>query len=310
MAGNGERGRHRGVLIVFTRHWALWSIAALLILIGFSFFIWWTGMTWLPSLVVAVLALAGYVMSNRQYHEQEARKYRPAITASFQLASDEVRHTLQGWMPGFNLTFEEANPVLKSNFTLENISASPVTDVRMNFYMHDFRESRKPEPFFERDVVVADGIAGNSHSVFTQVLRSHGIYPLGGKADVNGVRGLAFNFHQLFLSLIPSVKPGEPAHLSAWSLVFKYKNLIGESFFSVYKMEGPVVRQESSRMVFHGSFAGDYLSDNDDHGFVNNRGFCSKEDAPNWDDVQESVEAAMLVAQTFISNINNETYCR
>jgi len=128
-------------------------------------------------------------------------------------------------------------------------------------------------------------------------------------ANINGVKWLSFNFHQLFLSLIPSVKPGEPAHLSAWSLVFKYKNLLGESFFSVYKMEGPVVPRESSRMVFYGSFEGDYLVDNDDHGFVNNRGFPSKEDAPNWDDVRESVEGAIRDAQSFISSIETETYC-
>lgn len=304
---NGRRflDQAKRALKVALEHW-VWLSAAVLLL--FVVFVWWTGMTWLPSLLVAVMALAGYVASHQQYREQEAHKYRPALTARFQLAPNEVRMSLQGWMPGFNLTFEGPDPVLKPNFTLENISASPVTDVRMNFYLHDYQEVSKPRPFFEHDVVVADGIAGNSRSLYDQVLRSHRIQPNEDpavKRVAGGGKVLAFGFSQLFLSLIPSVKQDEPAQLSAWSLVFKYKNLLGESFFSVYKMEGPVVREESSRMVFHGSFSGDYLVDDKDHQFVKNRGFVSEDKAPNWGKVRLAVEEAMRQTEAFRSNIDN-----
>ena len=118
---------------------------------------------------------------------------------------------------------------------------------------------------------------------------------------------LAFSFSQLLLSLIPSPRREVPARLSAWSLVFNYKNLLGESFFSVYKMEGPVVREESSRMVFHGSFAGNYLVDDDEHGFVQNRGFRNKEEAPDWEGVQATVEEAMRTAEDFRSAMDNQS---
>lgn len=303
---NAARGGLGMAFKVYSKYWALSSITAALL---FVVFVRWTGLTWLPSLFIAVIALAGYVASYRQYREQEAHKYRPALTARFELATNEARMSLQAWMPGFNFAFEGSDPVLKPNFTLENISASPVTDVRMNFYLHNYQEVRTPYSFFEHDVVVADGIAGNSRSVFDQVLRSHRIRPNEDpvmNSLAGGGRVPAFRFSQLFLSLIPSPKRDEPARLSAWSLVFKYKNLLGESFFSVYKMEGPVVREESSRMVFHGSFAGDYLVDDEDHGFVENRGFVSKEKAPDWDGVRATVEEAMRLAENFRSAMDAE----
>lgn len=307
MKGNASRDGMSWAREIWTKHWALLSVVALFILVGF---IWCTGLTWLPSLLVAVIALAGYAASYRQYREQEAHKYRPALTASFQLATNEVRMSSQGWMPGFNFTFEGPDPILKPNFTAENISESPVTDVCMNFYLHDYLDVRAPHAFFEHDVVVADGIAGNSRSVFDQVLRSHRIQPVEDPAlsrVVGGGRLLAFSFSELFLSLIPSAKRDEPARLSAWSLVFKYKNLLGESFFSVYKMEGPVVREESSRMAFHGSFAGDYLVDDGDHQFVQNRGFVNKEAAPDWGGVQDTIKEAMALAANFRAAIDEET---
>ena len=289
----------RQALKTCAKRWIFPSMVAVLILVAF---IWYTGLTWLPSLLVAVIALAGYIASYRQYREQENHKYRPVLTASFQLASNEVRKSSQGSMPGFTLASEGSGPVLKPNFTLENISESPITDVRMNFYLHDYQEVRTPTPFFEHDVVVADGMPGNSRSSFERVLRSDLIQPANDpelSRLTAGGRVLAFSFLQLFISLIPSTKHDESARLSAWSLVFKYKNLLGKPFFSVYKMEGPRVPEESSRMAFHGSFAGDYLVDDGDHHFNGNRGFVSREDAPDWDGVQATVEEARgIVAES------------
>ena len=291
------------------KHWAWSSVCTLLILAGLIWLVGWPAAGVLAQFLVALIALGGYVFSYYLYREQEAHKYWPVLTASFQLASNEGKEHLQGWMPGFSLALEGPDTILKPNFTLENISASPVTDVRMNFYLHDYREVSKPHPFFEHDVVVADGIAGNSRSVFDQVLRSHRIHrdeDPAKKSLAGGGKVLAFNFSQLFLSLIPSPRRDEQARLSAWSLVFKYKNLLGESFFSVYKMEGPIVREESSRMVFHGSFSGNYLVDEGEHGFVQNRGFRNKEEAPDWDGVQATVEEGMRLAENFRSALDAE----
>lgn len=291
------------------KHWAWSSACTLLILAGLIWSVGWLAAGVLAQFFVALIALGGYVFSYYLYREQEAHKYRPLLTTSFQNAPNEVRQNLQGWMPGFSLTFEGQNAALKTNFTLENISASPVTDVRMNFYFHDYRKGSKPSTFFEHDVPLADGIAGNSGSLFGQVLRFHRIQSVEDAVlsqALGGGKQPAFRFSDLFLSLIPSPKRDEPARLSAWSLVFKYTNLLGESFFSVYKMEGPVVREESSRMVFHGSFAGNYFLDDDEHKFVQNRGFRNKEDAPDWDGVQAAVEDAMRRAENFRSALDAE----
>ena len=116
---------------------------------------------------------------------------------------------------------------------------------------------------------------------------------------------LAFSFSQLLLSLIPSPRREVPARLSAWSLVLKYKNLLGEPFFCVYKMEGPVRVEESSRMAFHGNFAGDYHVDDKNHGFVGNRGFRNKEEAPDWEGIQSVVKESMQQMATFHSGMDN-----
>ena len=305
MNGRRFRDQAKRALKVALEHW-VWLSAAVLIL--FVVFVWWTGMTWLPSLLVAVMALAGYAASHQQYREQEARKYRPAIVATFPMPVVEKREGAQGWIPGFIYKFEKSDPALDADFTLENISESPVTDVRMNFYLHNYERPETPQLFFEHDIIVVDGLAGKSRARFVQTLRSHRIRP-ANNPTLSQISGgavvLAFSFSQLLLSLIPGPRREEPARLSAWSLVFKYENLLGEPFFCVYKMEGPVRLEESSRMVFRGSFAGDYLIDDKNHRFVENRGFVSKEKAPDWESIQSAVKESMEQMATFPSGVGN-----
>ena len=305
MNGRRFRDQAKRALKVALEHWVWLSAAALLL---FAVFVWWTGMTWVPSLLVAVIALAGYIASHQQYREQEARKYRPAIVATFSAPVVEKREGAQGWIPGFIYKFEGSDPALDADFTLQNISESPVTDVRMNFYLHNYERPETPQSFFEEDIVVVDGLAGKSGARFVQTLRSHRIRP-ANTPTVSQISGgavvLAFNFSQLLLSLIPSARREEPARLSAWSLVLKYKNLLGEPFFCVYKMEGPVRLEESSRMAFHGSFAGEYLVDDKNHEFVENRGFCKKEDAPDWEGIRSAVKESMEQVATFHSGMGN-----
>ena len=145
---NGRRfhDEAKRVLKPALEHWAWLSAAALLL---FAVFVWWTGMTWVPSLLVAVIALAGYIASHQQYREQEARKYRPAIVATFSAPVVEKREGAQGWIPGFIYKFEGSDPALDADFTLQNISESPVTDVRMNFYLHNYERPETPQSFFE-----------------------------------------------------------------------------------------------------------------------------------------------------------------
>ena len=173
---NGRRfhDEAKRVLKPALEHWAWLSAAALLL---FAVFVWWTGMTWVPSLLVAVIALAGYIASHQQYREQEARKYRPAIVATFSAPVVEKREGAQGWIPGFVYKFEKSDPALDADFTLQNISESPVTDVRMNFYLHNYERPETPQSFFEEDIVVVDGLAGKSRARFVQTLRSHRIRP-------------------------------------------------------------------------------------------------------------------------------------
>lgn len=304
---NGMRflNQTKRVLKPALEHWAWLSAAALLL---FAVFVWWTGMTWIPSLLVAVIALAGYGASHQQYREQEARKYRPAIVATFSVPVVEKREGAQGWIPGFVYKFEKSDPALDADFTLQNISESPVTDVRMNFYLHNYERPETPQSFFEEDIVVVDGLAGKSRARFVQTLRSHRIRPANNPTlsqSSGGAVVLAFSFSQLLLSLIPSARREKPARLSAWSLVLKYKNLLGEPFFCVYKVEAPARLEESWRMAFHGSFAGDYLVDDKNHGFVENRGFVSKEKAPDWEGIQSAVKESMQQMATFHSGADN-----
>ena len=59
-------------------------------------------------------------------------------------------------------------------------------------------------------------------------------------------------------------------------------------------------------MVFHGSFSGNCLVDEGEHGFVQNRGFRNKEEAPDWDGVQATVEEGMRLAENFRSALDAE----
>ena len=246
------------------KHWAWSALAVLLLFVGF---VLWTGMTWLPSLFVAVIALAGYALSNQQYREQEEHKYRAALVATFPLPTEETREggCVRGWIPGFALRTEGTDEVLQARFVLENISESPVTDVCMNFYLHDCSQLDKepgiPECFFENDVPLVDGIAKNAQAPFVRILRSRSIREWDEPAVrrlASGGRVRAFDFSRFFLSLIPSDRPDEPARWSMSTVVLKYKNLQGEPFFSAYKLEGPVettqmlLVEEYFRMVFLG----------------------------------------------------------
>lgn len=59
---NGDFGLDclRQALEACAKRWIVPSMAAVLILVAF---IWYTGLTWLPSLLVAVIALAGYMIA-------------------------------------------------------------------------------------------------------------------------------------------------------------------------------------------------------------------------------------------------------
>ena len=184
--------------------------------------------------VVAVIALGGYGLSYWWNYRQEKHKYRAALVATFPLPTEKTRKggCVRGWIPGFALRTEGSDEVLEANFVLENISESPVTDVRMNFYLHDCSQLDKepdvPERFFENDVSLVDGIAKNAQAPFARILRSRSIREWGGQAArrmADGGRVRAFDFSRFFLSLIPSERPDEPARWSTSTVVLKYKAL-------------------------------------------------------------------------------------
>lgn len=313
MRGNATHNGLRRAFEVCAKHWVWSAMAALLILVGF---ILWTGITWshlgvLAQFLVAGIALGGYVFSYRLYREQEAHKYRPALVATFPVPAREKRASehVGGWMPGFVCRIEESNEVLDATLFLDNISESPVTDVRLNFYSHDcerLSESPgKPQRFFEKDILLVDGIAKSARESFSEILRPHLIREVDDPAMnrlAGGGKMRAYDFSTLFVSLIASETRKEPARLSTWSLVLKYKNLQGEVFFSVYKLEGPVVPvgslqpEEYFRMAFYGSFSGDYLEDDEHHHFVINRGFPNAEVAPDWQRIKTLLQERAATA--------------
>ena len=271
--------------------------------------------------VVAVIALGGYGLSYWLNYRQEKHKYRAALVATFPLPTEEARKgdRMVGWIPGFALLREGTDEALQADFVLENISESPVADVRMNFYLHDCSQFDKepgiPECFFENDVPLVDGIAKNAQAPFARILRSRSIREWDEPAvhrAASGGRVRKFDFSRFFLSLIPSERPDEPARWSTSTVVLKYKNLQGEPFFSAYKLEGPVehaqtlLLDEYFRMVFLGSFSGDYLTDDGCHQFVANRGFPDAKRAPDWDGVRATIEEAARMVANFRSGIETE----
>lgn len=287
------------------------AAAGLVVLGAIGVVIWRTGVTWnhlgvVAQWAVAVIAVGGYVFTYRMYREQEDNKYRPALTASFALPSEETRkdERARGWLPGFVASTDATGPTLKVDFTLTNISESPVAQVRMNFYLHDYRnlteEPNVPRRLFGKDISIVDGLAGKTAFTFKDTLRQHQIQRADNPAQSQlsgGAKIVAFDFQQLFSSFIPSESRDTPATRSAWSLVFSYKNLQRRDFFSVYKWEaveiplGPLPPAEYFQMVYHGSFSGAYLDDDKTHQFVANRGFPSAKEAPDWRRVQATLDA-------------------
>lgn len=299
---NGMRflDQAKRVLKTALEHW-VWLFVGILILGGLISWIGWKPAGVIAQFLVALIALGGYVLADEQYREQEKRKYTAAVVATFPVPSQEKREGERacGWIPGFVRRMDESDEVLDVDFCLENISESPVTDVHMNFYLHDYEHlnepPEKPTAFFENDIPLADGIAKGARAPFARTLRPHFIRELDNPVArqlSGGGKVRAFDFMRLFLSLIPSERREEPAQWSAWSLVLKYKNLQGESFFSAYKLEGPVVPlgslrpEEYFRMAFYGSYSGDYCEDDGNHQFVANRGFPSKTKAPRWERIE------------------------
>ena len=305
------------------RHWVASSFVALLIVVSLvGFMILWTGVTWshmsvIAQGVVATGALVGYIFSYQLYRGQEKHKYRAALVATFPVPA--VAHvsvqrpegvegrSVRGWNPGFVLRMEGSEEVLDADFILVNVSESPVTDVRMNFYWHDCERlderPKRPAVFFEDDISVVDGVGKGAEACVTQILRSHLISPRSQSADGGTLR--AFDFSRLFLSLIPSEARDKPAQWSTWTLVLKYQNLQGEPFFSAYKSKGslvpvgPLPQEEYFRMVFCGSFVGDYLKDDKHHKFVANRGFPNAKVAPDWRRIKavvQEITASIAVA--------------
>lgn len=304
MSVNGWRDGLKQVLGACGRHRVWASLAVLLLLVGA---IVCTDITWshlgvLAQFLVAGIALGGYWLSYGIYREQERHKYQVAVVALFHETQERgnVRRQLA---PGFSLRAEGRNGVLDARFDIQNISESPAVDIRMNMYLHKYHQgnSENPRPIFGQDIVLADGIAMNSREPYEQTIRPWRVRevvsvcgPLGRSSAEEPGR----NWPLLFLAVIP--RQGEAVSLSAWSLVFKYKNLLGERFFSVYKWERPVDREESSRLALYGVFAGDYLKDDAAHQFIKNRGFAKKESAPDWSDVEAALDKAQQEANEFV----------
>lgn len=326
MTGNAMRDRLRRAFSAYTKHWVLWSMVALLILGGL---IWCTGITWshlgvLAQFLVGVIALGGYVFSYSLYREQEKHKYMAAVVATFSmpLLADVSGQQQEGkdgkrvlsWIPGFVRKTDGSDEVLEADFCLVNVSESPVTDVRMNCYWHDCEQldeqPENPRAFFEDDIPMVDGIAKGAEAHFTRTLRLHLINVMDQLAGVD--TGRASDFSPLFSWPIPSETRDKPARWFRWTLVLKYKNLQGEPFFSAYKLEGPVKHAETLlldkyfRMVFLGSFSGDYLTDDGCHQFVANRGFPDAKMAPDWDGVRATIEEAVRRVANVRSGIETE----
>lgn len=312
MNGSGVREQVQYAWRATIKHRAWWAIGIMLILAGLIWRPGWVAAGALAQFLVALIALGGYAFSYQMNRQEQARKYRVALVATLELlpipSPRENGPIPRGSIPGFQLWMRDGREVLESRFDLANISESPVTDVRMNFYLHGWRVAQSVEKFLERDVELADGMAKASAVHVERRLSSDRIRQAGdvtGDESGNARGRWQWNYFSLFYPPIPSEHLNRPARLWPWSLVIKYKNLAGEPFFTVYKLEGPEHADELMRMAFHGSFAGDYRIDDKEHQFVENRGFKNRETAPDWEGVMAVEAEALRSRNVLLSETRN-----
>lgn len=290
------------------------SIAAALLFIALTAGMRSLGFSWnsigvIAQFIVAIIALGGYCVTYIIFQRQEAHKYHAAVVVNFNRQGEDGTNNAMAYCPGFVLKFEGPNQVLHADFKLDDIGDTPVTDVRMNFYLHDIKAAGQPKPFFENDVLLADGIATGGSVAYNSPLRSHKIRKVNGGnlgvVSLNPSYLSEFSYLNLFIAPIPSDRADGIAKLSSWTLVIKYRNLLGNNYFSAYKLEGPEVANENTQMRFFGAFPGDYLRDDKHHQFIANRGFPDKKAAPNWEGVMDTIARAEGIAKAAISEIYN-----
>ena len=163
----------RGVVIFL---WVVFIVVLTVVLLwNFS----WSHLGVLAQVLVAFIALGGYALSYSIYKKQEAHKYRPAVTVNFISDDSQQLEGIQGRIPGFILRFSGPDPVLHCNFVVNNISESPVTDLRMNFYLHSIDGTGEPSGFFEEDIPLLDGLSGNTAVSYNEQLWAHRIKQAG-----------------------------------------------------------------------------------------------------------------------------------
>jgi hypothetical protein len=239
-------------------------------LLGFS----WNTISVITQLLVVAVALGGYYVTYTIFWKQEEHKYRSAVVINFNPRGDLDTRSDSVNSLGFRHEMR-TDPTLYVDFRLDNVSDSPVTDVRMNFYLHDIetaeRTNEQPKPFFKNDVLLIDGIAAKGSVDCKSQLSSR-------------IINESFGYQDLFMYLIPPDIPSGTARLSRFTLVIKYKNLLDSSYFSAYKLDA-----QESQMTFLGAFNGDYLRDDCHHMFVANRGFPNSGSAPNWVGVRDTL---------------------
>lgn len=270
--------------------WYLLFVSGLAILFLVLFLSIFLNITAVASFSVAVVAVLGILSSQVIYQRREYNKYKPVIIASFDndYSEDTTESaTINKLLDGFYVKNpNEIYEVLISNIVLKNISKSPVTDIKANFYIHS-NKNGKPYKLFKYDgVPLCQGLPENS-SESVEINEPFG----GGRVTDNFVSSIRNTFSG-YLNQNDGFKfkdkeSGITKSISNFSLVIKYKNILGDSYFSVYKIEinyGTTNNDESTEMVFYGSFRGEYLKDSIKlgHAFVANKGFPSKELAPDW----------------------------
>lgn len=226
----------------------------------------WKPLSVVSQFLVALVAIISSKQAYAMFKTQEKHKYKPVIEVIFEEDRKDYQLEPSSGIPGFLFQKPaQANcEELKCRFTIINHN-SPISEVKFNIYGHRKMHANKTPPLFREDIYVCVGLSGGKKK---RINRPITLYEIRQEPPN--------------LCFVPDLV-GERTNYSRydsihdWSLVLKYKNILGQQYFDVYKMlvGSPGLTRS---MRFFGSYEGEYTVDQPGvHEFVKYKGFPNKE---------------------------------
>lgn len=173
---------------------------------------------------------------------RERRRYRPLITFDFYDIGEHENLGPQGFR---HLHSHPIHPALLLSGTLRNISETPAIDCKLDIVYQDGLMSK---PIHEiHDIKLHDGLGAGEHVKISKTLTLSDVDTKGSAVFAIGIAGI-------FSIGSQPVGVDWPA-----KIVFTYKNIFGDLFFTAYTMQMRTsLGNVAPTMVFKGSHAGEF----------------------------------------------------